>query len=396
MAGSLPVSGTRAIGATTFARSTVLPRRETPESLRSNASPRYEPVRSLGEGGMGEVVLVHDHDIGRQVAVKRLKADPHDEGAVMRFAEEVRTIGHLEHPGIVPVHDVGVDEQGQHYLVMKYVQGETLEEIIAELKSGDAAYRARFTHGLRVQIFSSMLQALRYAHEKGVIHRDLKPSNIMVGAYGEVMLMDWGIAKKVERGAVDGADHALADTVDPRMGPQRLVQTAVGSLLGTPLYMSPEQSAGKVHELDERSDIYSACLVFLELITLQHPYTDKRTVSELIIAQSTQKVTPIQLREMFSAADAPGELNWFVSRGLEKDRDARYASVAEMERALAAIRDGKIELKCHVTLAKRGAQEFSHWVDRHQHIYTLLFFLTALSLLAGMVFGVISLVRAVF
>lgn len=371
----------------TFARTTVLPRREVAEAER------YEPVRTLGAGGMGEVLLVHDHDIGRKVAVKRLLPDQRDEAAVLRFAEEVRTVGHLEHPGIVPVHDVGVDDQGHHYLVMKYVEGDTLDVIIDKLKNGDPVATKRFTFEHRIAIFHSLLQALQYAHEKGVIHRDLKPSNVMVGAYGEVMLMDWGIAKKIERGVADPESVALADTHDPKAGPQRLIETMQGALLGTPLYMSPEQAKGKVSELDERSDIYSASLLLLELLLLEHPFADKKTVQEILIAQATQPLGAENTRERAMAVNAPAEWIWFVSKGLEKDPRDRFQTVAEMEERLRVIQSGKIAVKCHITFTKRATQEFLHWIDRNQNLYTLLFMLMVIAAVGALGIGVYALIR---
>jgi serine/threonine-protein kinase len=327
-------------------------------------------------------VLVRDHDIGRDVAVKRLKAGPEEAAAVLRFAEEVRTVGHLEHPGIVPIHDVGVDERGQHYLVMKYVEGETLEHIIHELRQGNPAYVTRFTCEARVRIFLSMLEALRYAHEKGIIHRDLKPANVMVGPYGEVMLMDWGIAKKIERGAKDDVDLAKADTADAH-APGRLLETAHGALLGTPLYMSPEQAIGRTRELDERSDIYSACLLFLELMALQHPFAGKKTIQELLVAQATEELGISRIVTLAGPTATPAEYSWFIERGLAKDPGKRYASVAEMEERLHALLAGKVPVRCPVTFAKRGGQEVLHWIDRHPMLFTNLFILGTLGMLAG-------------
>jgi eukaryotic-like serine/threonine-protein kinase len=374
----------------TFARTTVLPRREVAAD-----SERYEPLRTLGAGGMGEVLLVHDHDIGRKVAVKRLLPDQRDDAAVLRFAEEVRTVGHLEHPGIVPLHDVGVDEQGHHYLVMKYVEGETLDVIIDKLRRGDPDARKRFTQEHRVQIFQSLLNALEYAHQKGVIHRDLKPSNVMVGEYGEVMLMDWGIAKKIDRDGLDPASVALADTHDPKAGPQRLIETMQGALIGTPMYMSPEQAAGKARELDERSDIYSACLLFFELLTLEHPYKDKKSVPELLIAQATEVITPERMRDLMIVSYLPPPAEWmhFAMKGLEKDREQRFQSVAEMRVRMRDTMAGKVPVRCHITLTKRVAQETLHWIDRNPNAYTLMLLAFVLLLLASLGFGVFSLIR---
>jgi len=161
----------------------------------SAQSARFEPVRVIGKGGLGEVTLARDHDIDRPVAIKRLIGGSSDE-QVMRFAHEVRTCGQLEHPNITPVYDVGVDDAGQHYFVMRYVEGQTLEMLIAQLASGDHDLLCEYTFERRVELFIGVLHALQYAHAKGIIHRDIKPANIMIGPYGEVMLMDWGIAKQ--------------------------------------------------------------------------------------------------------------------------------------------------------------------------------------------------------
>ena len=190
-------------GATTLVRSTVLPRVEmvgsTP-TLVTRGKPRYEHMRRLGEGGLGEVLGARDNDIDRDVAVKRLRPDVTSAAMVARFVEEVRTIGRLEHPNIVPIHDVGVDERGEYYFVMKYVDGETLESVIEKLAAGDPAYHAQYGVERRVQIVVALLEALAFAHKKGIVHRDIKPANVMIGAYGEVVLMDWGIAKQLRGG----------------------------------------------------------------------------------------------------------------------------------------------------------------------------------------------------
>ncbi|MBK6534374.1 MAG: serine/threonine protein kinase [Deltaproteobacteria bacterium] len=131
------------------------------------------------------------------MAIKRLRPEHANTSALLRFAQEVRTIGSLEHPNIVPVHDVGIDEEGKHYFVMKYVEGETLESVIEKLQAHDPATERRFPIEARAQLFLGILRAVQYAHARGIIHRDIKPANIMVGPYGEVMLMDWGLARPV-------------------------------------------------------------------------------------------------------------------------------------------------------------------------------------------------------
>jgi tRNA A-37 threonylcarbamoyl transferase component Bud32 len=185
-------------------RTTVLPRIElngAQAELVFDGKQRFEKIRLLGEGGLGEVVGAHDHDIGRKVAIKRLRAEVRSPAALARFVDEIRTIGKLEHPNIIPIHDVGMDESGELYFVMKYVDGETLEDVIQKLAAGDREYHERYTFERRVEIFRALLEALAFAHDRGIIHRDIKPANVMIGKFGEVLLMDWGIAKSLRSDA---------------------------------------------------------------------------------------------------------------------------------------------------------------------------------------------------
>lgn len=159
-------------------RSTVLPRitvKDDSLALLPSDQERYHPLRRLGAGAMGEVSLEHDNDIGRTVAVKRLTADLDNSDGLVRFIAEVQTIGQLEHPNIIPIHDVGLDQDGRYYFVMKYVDGETLEAIIAKLAAGDPDYHARYPAEVRLEIFLGLLHALQYAHDQGVVHRERMP-----------------------------------------------------------------------------------------------------------------------------------------------------------------------------------------------------------------------------
>jgi serine/threonine-protein kinase len=380
-------------GSTAAGRTTVLPRRRGAGPMTAEEErQRFERVRVLGEGGMGLVELVRDNDIRRTVAVKRMHAEVQSEEALLRFADEVRIVGQLEHPAIVPVYDVGRDESGQVYLVMKHLHGETMEQVIEKLRAGDREYEARYSFEQRVHIFLGVLDAIRYAHARGVIHRDLKPANIMIGPFGEVTVLDWGIAKPIKSGQSEAAEakpleRTLLDTHD-----KRLQETQLGSLAGTPLYMSPEQAAGRNGELDERSDVYSLCVVFYEWLTLEHPLKDKQTITEVLAAIISGEVEP-QLFQRALLAGVPAEWIHVVLKGLVRDRDRRFETVAKLEDAVKAALDGRILIECHVTFTKRVLRGLLHWIDRHPLAYTILFSLTGLSLVGGVAFGVYRLLH---
>jgi serine/threonine-protein kinase len=329
---------------------------------------RYVEGKPLGTGAIGEVVLARDYDIERHVAIKRLKAGRQDVASQLRFAEEIRTVGQLEHPNIVPVHDVGVDEQGNQFFVMRYIQGETLRTIIEGLREGVPEYVERFTHRYRIQLFIEVLRAIRHAHDAGVIHRDLKPSNIMVGRSGEVMVMDWGLAKRV-RGGPPVPDLAAPPTGDAEAAydsHDRGFASREGAMIGTPLYMSPEQARGDTSAIDERSDVYSLCAVLHELMTLRHYQGRRESVAHVLHGLLHEpSLTQGQAARNFVDTGAPLTVAYYVRRGLSKDPAKRFQSVAEMLRRLENIRDNRIPVECHVTLVQRAGQEALRTLDKH-------------------------------
>jgi serine/threonine protein kinase len=369
--------------ATVSATLTVLPR-IAPEgapapSMPHEQVPRYQPLGALGEGGMGEVVKVHDHDIGRVVALKRLKPEMRQSPSVTRFIDEIRVIGQLEHPNIVPIHDVGVDAEGRHYFVMKYVHGETLESIIEKLAAGDEDYHRRYGFERRVQLFLGILEAIAFAHDAGFIHRDIKPANVMVGRFGEVVVMDWGIAKRI--GGKDVAGTAVRPSGSA-------LQTHVGALVGTPAYMSPEQARGQ-GDLDERSDIYSLCVLFYELLTLRNPLLEKSSMDEVLHAISHESFTIASFVRQPSAhqSPVPAELAWFLHKGLMKNKADRYPSVNAMIERLERRMEGNIPIQCHVTFTKRVTRAWITAIDRHPGLFTALLGLTLLAIPAAIAFA---------
>lgn len=386
---SVPVSTTTTKGG----RSTVLPRMsvvgDTPR-LVVESRERYEEKEVLGAGGVGEVIGARDHDIGRDVAIKRLLPEMQHAFAITRFVDEIRTVGRLEHPNIVPIHDVGVDDRGRYFFVMKRLQGETLESIIAKLAAGDREAHSRYSFERRAQIFMGILEAVNYAHQQGILHRDIKPANVMVGRYGEVVVMDWGIAKRIggpDTGVLpsEGGDSHIAQ---PAGG------TVVGSLLGTPAYMSPEQARGENDTLDVRSDVYSLCALFWELLALRHYLGERKDLNDTLAGVIA---TPALHPSRFShpvQGNVPADLGWYALRGLEKDPALRYQSVDEMILRLQRRTEGVIPIQCPLTFTKRITGMWIHFVDRHPAVIVVGLTLVALWLVGSVGWGIFYAARA--
>ncbi|HWB75542.1 MAG TPA: serine/threonine-protein kinase [Nannocystaceae bacterium] len=317
---------------------------------------RYATRRELGRGGMGAVSLAFDRDIDREIAVKRLISDSPE--AIARFVDEARIVGKLEHPNIAPVHDIGVDDQGRLFFVMKYVEGDTLRRIIERLSAGDRDYHERFGFDRRLDIFAGIVRALKYAHKRGIVHRDVKPDNVIVGPCGEVMLMDWGIAHVIGR----ADDDASPATPSKRMADE----TADGSLLGTLRYMSPEQAAGKVRELDGRSDLYSAFVVLYELLALR-PFIDLPADSNPLSYVTAPRTPPPLAGATWQRDDqraVPTELRHFLRWGLQEDPAKRPADAGIALDELHAIRTGDVRVQCPVTLQRRMMVGWQRMLDR--------------------------------
>lgn len=339
-------AGTTAIPA---GRSTVLPPLEG-DGAGSVARPRFEIVGLLGEGGLGRVVEADDLDIGRRVAIKTIRPDCMSDAALIRFAREVRIGGKLDHPNIVPIHDVGRAEDGGLYFVMKRVEGETIEDIITRLREGDPAAHARWTFERRVAVFRQVLHAVAFAHAKGVLHRDLKPANVMVGRHGEVQLLDWGVAR-----SVDGPEGPAVPITTPK--------TLAGSVIGTPMYMAPEQARGE--PADERSDVWSLSVLFYELLTLRHFLPASADIPSVLAAVQTAPIpNPTTLR-VPGQPPVPAELAWYVLAGLQRDPAQRMQSVRAMIERLDRRDEGEFPVQCPITFQKRMLGSWLRAIDRH-------------------------------
>ncbi len=224
-----------------------------PPLARDSAAslPGYQIAGLIGRGGMGEVVRGHDVEIGRDVAIKRLRGAQASPEAVARFLREAKIQARLEHPAIIPVHTIGRDDEGQPYFTMKRVTGQTLAELITK---GEAP-RQRL-----LRAFVDVCRAIDFAHGRNVVHRDLKPSNIMLGDYGEVYVLDWGLARVLEEPTADAEVTSVGDGVVSIDG-----ATQVGALLGTPGYMAPEQMED-AHAVGTPADVYALGSILFEIL----------------------------------------------------------------------------------------------------------------------------------
>ena len=252
------------------------------EVPQSESDSRYQLQGEIARGGMGAILKGRDTDLGRDLAIKVLldshKARPE---VIQRFVEEAQIGGQLQHPGIAPVYELGQFDDKRPFFAMKLVTGETLSKLLAD-REDPAAERVRF-----VGIFEQVCQTMAYAHSRGVIHRDLKPANIMVGAFGEVQVMDWGLAKVLSSGGVadekKSHDRQQGQTIiqtlrsglgsgSPESVDSAGSQTQMGSVMGTPAYMPPEQALGEIDQLDERADVFGLGAILCEILTGQPPY----------------------------------------------------------------------------------------------------------------------------
>ncbi len=244
---------------------------ELPPDVLADASfsARYLTGEQLGEGGMGVVSACADRRIGREVAMKIVRPGDGSSGDLKaRFLREACVQGQLEHPAIVPVYDLGRDPQGTLYFTMKRVRGATFEQIIDALHSGAVEAAKQYSRHKLLSAFASVCHAVDFAHARGVLHRDLKPGNVMLGDYGEVYVLDWGLAKVV------GSPDARLSSNPPAIatGSDPGTKTALGATMGTPGYMAPEQVRGET--VDARADVYALGAILFELLALQplHPH----------------------------------------------------------------------------------------------------------------------------
>jgi len=290
------------------------------------SGPRYSLSNLHAAGGIGEIWLARDLDLDRDVAVKKLQTQQApSEMTKMRFLREARITGQLDHPGVVPVYEICHDEvTGLPYYTMRFLRGRTLTVAVRDY------HRERRDHGPQLKSLLGLLNAfdivcntVAYAHSKGIIHRDLKCENVILGAYGEVVVIDWGLAKQYGRGEV------AAEAVD--LDATRPAETVAGHILGTPAYMAPEQAAGEIDTIGPATDVYGLSAILYEILCGQPPFTGTSTIEVLKQVQQAKPVRPSEV-----APGIPAALEQICLTGLAKLPGERHASAEHLARAVRA------------------------------------------------------------
>jgi tetratricopeptide (TPR) repeat protein len=327
---------------------------------------RYELLEEIGRGGMGAVLRGHDPELGRDLAVKvLLPSHQHNPAFVSRFTEEAQIGGQLQHPGIVPVYEVGRSEDQRPYFTMKLVRGRTLAALLRE-RSGPHEDLPRLLH-----VFEQVCQTMAYAHSRGVIHRDLKPSNVMAGAFGEVQVMDWGLAKVLNR---DGgvSPRAEIESPDNATGVVRTMRSAgqgpasqPGHVLGTPAYMAPEQASGAADRLDKRCDVFGLGAILCEILTGQPPYTG---ADEVQVLHKAMRADLVEAIGRLDACGADQELIRLARKSLSAQLSDRPRDAGVLAAELAVHRESMEARLRQVELAQTEARTRAEEERKRQRV----------------------------
>jgi serine/threonine protein kinase len=298
-----------------------------------SGSLKYDNFKPLTEGGTAVIKTCLDTNLQRIVAYKTLH--PHlkdNDQANRRFLREARVTAKIAHPNTVPLYEVGRDRNGALYFTMKLLAGQDLRELLTNMAGGNKTVISKFPIMRLADILVQVAQPVAYAHAHGVIHRDLKPANILVGKFGEVILLDWGLAK-VSGEKHDDDDNHPALTIRQK-APANKALTTPGARYGTPLYMSPEQARGD-SDLDERTDIYNLGIILFEMLTLKELIEDGELND--VLDQIKNKPTP-RPSEVAPKRDIPPPIEAICLRALEKNRDDRYQSITALIKDLLHYR----------------------------------------------------------
>ena len=356
---SMSQAGLIETSAKTTARSPKLELTSSSDHVIDTTS-RFQPVRKLAAGGIGEVWVAKDEKLGRNVVIKRLSdAAKEWEHAWDRFQREAEITGLLEHPNIVPLYMFGVDERTQEpFYAMRFVGQRNLANAIDEhhdrVEAGQADNLS--LHRL-LNIFIDVCQAIAYAHSRGVIHRDLKPENVAIDNFGQVIVLDWGLAKVME-----DSELALKLNDQCKLTDSSMLHTVLGEVIGTPVYMSPEQAEGEINSIDTRTDVYGLGGILFSILTGKAPHADiaKETDSGFteIVKQIGEAPTPLPSM----ARDIPEGLESICVRALDRKRHLRFDSVSDFANAVEAWMVGQSSKKINYEKLRMEGRELTYRV----------------------------------
>ncbi len=344
---------------------------------------RYDIKREFARGGMGRILLARDNDIGRDVALKELlpeliaggtrigtmpagSADGSGDGTEDRFLREAKVTGQLEHPNIVPVYEIGERSDGSCYYTMKYVRGKTMAARMREIRKDETLSDEQKSQE-RLKLLDSFIavcNAMAFAHSRGVIHRDIKPENVMLGDFGETMLLDWGLARVKNQ-----KDYAVKNRPKERNISDSLRESADASktqdgyIIGTPAYMPPEQGRGDQDEIDERSDIYSLGAMLYEILAGSPPF-EGPTAGLVLQAMLTSAPAPLLTRNKF----CPPELCAVVERAMAREKKDRFKTAMELSAQVQAFRDGRTLSVYHYS----AMQLMRRYIARHRAMVSVI------------------------
>ncbi|EMI58545.1 protein kinase domain-containing protein [Rhodopirellula sallentina] len=380
----------------------------SPEELPRDSASRYQVVGELGRGGWGVVQSAIDGHLQRPVAIKRISgpANPSD-GVRGRFLHEAVVTSQLQHPGIVPVHELSEDDNGNAYYVMKLLDGKPFHYLIRQVHesqrshsatTGDAeldhSLTAHQDHGHQqlseailplLERFIDICNAVAYAHNRGVLHRDLKPANVMVGAFGETIIVDWGLAKRLRDDStvrdetaieceLDRATHCADEAFDDSQSDH----TSAGSIIGTPAYMSPEQALGNTDSLTQTSDVYSLGVMLYEILVGRHPFKGLDVDTVLKRVRTGEWVPAKQVRR-----DVPRALSAICEKAMALSPTDRYETAESLAEDVHRYLAGDAVHADH----ENWLDLASRWCRRHRTIALCIAATTLLLLVAATIFG---------
>ncbi len=345
---------------------TPLRQQETDDLLPSawkSGSLKYDELKPLSEGGTAKLYITEDLNLHRKVAYKTLHADLQSSDIeTKRFLREARVTANIQHPGTVPVYELGRDRSGQLFFTMKRVVGKDLRQILLDLSHEVPDVVERFPLPRLIDILIQVTQTIAYAHDIGVIHRDIKPANIIVGKFGEVYVLDWGLAKVMGSAQLAGGEGEELSEKD-------LSLTRSGMHYGTPMYMTPEIARG-LSDLDAKSDIFALGILLFEVLTLK-PFLQGQDITD-IKKKLLEETYPLP-REVAPERKIPKDLQAICMKALHRSRGLRYANANALLEDLQSFRHGE-EVSVYWY---SGWERFTRW--NNQNAYLIISVLSALA-----------------